>query len=140
MQPEAGWVDTLGLLNEDREPREHPVLPATLDAEPEALLLRREGPRRHEAQVLRLWHAPVRMRDGTPLWIGSSQTLRYTQPFGLFGLWQPGPGGSAALAAVRGDVQGLRVREEAHAPLGGRVLLVDTRASAAKPIEGARIE
>jgi membrane protein DedA with SNARE-associated domain/membrane-associated phospholipid phosphatase len=133
VQPEAGWIETLGLLNEDRAPRDQPVLPATLDAAPETLLLRRAGTHPREAYVLRLWRAPVQLHGGTPLWIGTTQTLRYTQPFGLFGLWQPGADGSAALAAVRRDVAGLPVRNTAHAPGGSEVLLVDTRSAAIGP-------
>jgi membrane protein DedA with SNARE-associated domain/membrane-associated phospholipid phosphatase len=128
VQPEAGWVETLGLLNEDRTPQDQPVLPATLDTAPETLLLRRPGAHPGEAYVLRLWRAPVQLQGGTALWIGSTQTLRYTQPFGLFVLWQPDTDGSAAFATVRRDLAGLRMREEAHAPGGGPVLLVDANA------------
>jgi membrane protein DedA with SNARE-associated domain/membrane-associated phospholipid phosphatase len=142
VQPEAGWIETLSLLNEDRDPRDQPVLPATLDAAPETLLLRREGARPAEAYVLRLWRAPLQLMHDTPLWIGSTQTMRYTQPFGVFGLWQPGVDGSVALAAVRRDVGGLRVRDEAHAPGSGAVLLVDTRTPQTAPVvrEQGRLE
>ena len=131
VQPEAGWVETLGLLNGERAPAEQPVLPATLDAAPETLLLRRPGSSAGEAYVLRLWRAPMQLQGGAPLWIGSTQTLRYTQPFGVFGLWQPDADGSAAFAAVRRDLAGLRLREESHASAGGPVLLVDTGAGTA---------
>jgi membrane protein DedA with SNARE-associated domain/membrane-associated phospholipid phosphatase len=40
-QPQADWVATLGLLDDDLAPAAQPVLPATLDAEAEIMLLRR---------------------------------------------------------------------------------------------------
>ena len=133
VQPEAGWLETLGLLDDSRLARDQPVLPATLDAAPEALLLRRQGTRPSETYVLRLWPAPLRLQDGTPLWIGTTQTLHYTRPFGLFALWLPDTDGGAAFDTVRRDLSGLPLREEAHAPSGGPVLLVDTRRGATPP-------
>ena len=37
------------------------------------------------SRLARLWRAPMQLQGGAPLWIGSTQTLRYTQPFGVFG-------------------------------------------------------
>ncbi len=125
VQPQAGWVDTLGLLQDERAPRAQPVLPATLEAEPETLLLRREGPHAGQVQVLRLWRAPQQLRGGPALWIGATQTLRYTRPFGVFGLWQPANDGGAARDALRADLGGMRLREVRRA--GVPVLLVETR-------------
>jgi membrane protein DedA with SNARE-associated domain/membrane-associated phospholipid phosphatase len=125
VQAQAGWVDTLGLLGDERSPRAQPVLPATLEAEPEALLLRRDGPRAGQAQVLRLWRAPLQLRDGPPLWIGSTQTLRYVRPFGAFGLWRPTNDARPAYEAVRTDLAGLPLRQTRHA--GTPVLLVETQ-------------
>ncbi|MEO6264052.1 MAG: VTT domain-containing protein [Luteimonas sp.] len=113
VQPQANWIATLGLLDDDRPPRVQPVLPATLDAEAEALLLRRPAPD-GRIQVLRLWRAPARLADGTPLWLGSAQTLRYTRPLAAFGLWQPETDAGAAHAAVRDALDGFAMRESAH--------------------------
>lgn len=138
IQPQADWVATLGLLGDDPPP-EQPILPATLDTAPEIMLMRREiAPGR--AQVLRLWPAPARLDDGTPLWIGAAQTLRYTRPFGLFGLWQPATSdGGAAYRAVRDALQGnpgLEAREALHADPHGearvlRILIASNRTGAA---------
>jgi len=125
VQPQADWVATLGLLDDDRRAEAQPVLPATLDAEAEALLLRRAGALPGELQVLRLWASPVRLDDGAPLWLGSAQTLRYTRPFDLFGLWQPADDDGAAHAALLQDLQGLPLRTGAQGEIA--VLRVDLR-------------
>jgi membrane protein DedA with SNARE-associated domain/membrane-associated phospholipid phosphatase len=114
VQPQADWVATLGLLDDDRKPAAQPVLPATLDAEAEVLLLRHAGRVPGEVQVLRLWAAPVRLDDGSPLWLGSAQTLHYTRPFGAFGLWQPRDDAGAAHATLQQALRGLPLREGAH--------------------------
>ena len=129
-QPQANWTATLGLLDDDKAPRQQPVLPATLDAEAETLLLRRPGHAPDQTEVLRLWRAPARLADGTPLWVGTTQTLHYTQPFGVFGLWQPREDGGAAHAAARAalaTVPGMQVSEARHPQSGGAVLLVRSR-------------
>jgi hypothetical protein len=99
------------------------VLPATLDAEAETLLLRRPGTHAGEILVLRLWHAPALLDDGTLLWLGSTQTLRYTRPFDAFGLWQPQAGGDAH-AALRDSLDGFAVHEAPHPVAGVAVLRI----------------
>ncbi|HST45018.1 MAG TPA: VTT domain-containing protein [Luteimonas sp.] len=87
-QAQADWTTTLGLLDDTVAAARQPVLPATVGAAAERLLMRRalaDG----RIAVLRLWQAPVQSTDGTPLWIGTTQTLAYRPVFGLFGLWQP---------------------------------------------------
>ena len=122
-QPQAGWVDVLGLLDDDRAAARQAVLPATLDADAETLLLRRASAP-GEIQVLRLWHAPARLDDGRALWLGSTQTLHYTRPFDVFGLWQPRADGGAAHAAVRQALVGWPLREAPHPDTGATVLRV----------------
>src|SRR5690606_31505124 len=127
-QPPADWVATLCLLDDDLDPHLQPVLPATLDAEAEALLLRRPGREPGEIQVLRLWAAPARLDDGMPLWLGSAQTLRYTRPFDFFALWQPVDDEGAAHAALLQDLQGLPLKTGLHGERA--VLRVDLRPQA----------
>jgi hypothetical protein len=100
-QRQANWVDVLGLLDEERAASEQPVLPGTLDAQAETLLLRRRGPRPGTLQVLRLWRVPTRLGDGTPLWLGGTQALAWTQPLHAFGLWRPVDDGGTAHDALR---------------------------------------
>ena len=129
-QPQANWTRTLGLLDDDTPAQQQPVLPATLGTEAEALLLRRSGRVPGETQVLRLWRAPARLSDGTPLWVGTTQTLRYTQPFGVFGLWQPRSDDGATHAAVREALRSapeLQVREAKHPQSDVVVLRVSGR-------------
>ncbi|MDH5822935.1 VTT domain-containing protein [Luteimonas sp. RD2P54] len=133
VQPQADWTATLGLLDDDLPPADQPVLPATLETSAETLLLRRQlAPGR--VQVLRLWRAPARLSGGTPLWIGSAQTLDYTRPFGLFGLWQPrSDGGAGAWERLREDVRGLEARSDVERPSGRPVLRVRTAAAPVPP-------
>jgi len=124
VQAQADWVATLGLLDDDTPPGEQPVLPATLDTEAETLLMRRmleDG----RLQVLRLWRAPVLLDDARPLWIGTVQTLVYTQPlWGLFNLWRPLVDGEAAWRALRDDLDGFDLGAAAHPQSGIPVLRV----------------
>ena len=124
-QPQADWIATLGLLDDDINPAEQPVLPATLDTEAETLLLRRDvGPER--TQVLRLWRAPVALTEGIPLWVGSVQTLHYTRPFDIFGLWLPRADDHAAWDELRDAVTELDARSGPHPQSGLPVLRIRT--------------
>ncbi|GAA4859595.1 bifunctional DedA family/phosphatase PAP2 family protein [Luteimonas vadosa] len=125
VQPQAGWRDTIGLLDDGAPPARQPVLPATLDASAESLLLRRPLPdgRLH---VLRLWAAPRQFADGTPLWIGATQTLVHARPFGVFGLWQPGVRSREAYVDLRAAMDGFDVEEGLHPGSGTPVLRLRT--------------
>ena len=90
-QPEADWISVLGLLDDDTPLAERPVLPVALDAHPEALLLRRMGDEEDRIDVLRLWPAPARLEDGTPLWVGRFETMRVRRRLRLLMLWKPLP-------------------------------------------------
>jgi membrane protein DedA with SNARE-associated domain/membrane-associated phospholipid phosphatase len=126
-QPQAGWRATIGLLDDDTPAPRQPVLPATLDAAAETLLLRRPLAE-DRLQVLRLWRAPRQSREGTPLWIGTTQTLAYTRPFDLFGLWQPQADTRDAYAALRTALAGFDTREDVHPESGAPVLRLRTTA------------
>jgi membrane protein DedA with SNARE-associated domain/membrane-associated phospholipid phosphatase len=114
IQPQATWVATLGLLDSKRRNARQPVLPATLDAEAEVLLLRRAGPRPDTVYVLRLWRAPALLQEGQSLWIGSTQTLRFTRPIPAFGLWMPQPDDGDAHALVSKALRDLQRAESKH--------------------------
>ena len=86
-QTPADWVAALGLLDDERAAQEQPVLPIALDGHPERLLLRRM--RGDGIDVLRLWPAPVRLRDGTPLWVGRYERMQSIKRLRLLTLWQP---------------------------------------------------
>jgi len=131
-QRQANWIDVLGLLDDDRPLSGQPVLPGTLDARAEALLLRREGPRPGALQVLRLWPAPARLDDGAPLWIGATQTLAWAHPLHAFGLWRPVAGDDAAHEALRKDLDGALPANESEVD-GTRVLRVRIDAAANQP-------
>ncbi|MEO5963533.1 MAG: bifunctional DedA family/phosphatase PAP2 family protein, partial [Thermomonas sp.] len=89
VQPLTDWVSVLGLLDDDTPLADRPVLPIALDAHPEALLLRRISDRDDRIDVLRLWPAPARLQDGTPLWVGRFETMQARRRLRLLMLWKP---------------------------------------------------
>jgi membrane protein DedA with SNARE-associated domain/membrane-associated phospholipid phosphatase len=111
-QPQADWLDVLGLLDDDRAPAAQAVLPATLGAEAEVLLMRRPGPGAGEEQVLHVWRAPALLDDGSPLWLGSAQAMHYTRVLDVAGLWQPVADAGAARAAVREALEAFPARSD----------------------------
>lgn len=126
VQPQADWVATVGLLDDDRRASEQVVLPATLGAQPEALLLLRPGRRADEQLALRLWPAPVRLADGTPLWIGTAQTLRYSHPLSAVSLWLPVADRGHAQSEVLAALQPFSPAVAPHPDGGGSVIRLRT--------------
>src|SRR5690606_2330858 len=109
------------LLDDDTPPLSQKVLPATLGAGAEALMMRRTlGDDR--LLVLRLWRAPRQPRDGTPLWIGTVQTLVHVRPFDLFSLWSPQADTGGAYALLAEDLDGLDMLEAPHPTSGAPVM------------------
>ncbi|HJW47297.1 MAG TPA: phosphatase PAP2 family protein, partial [Lysobacter sp.] len=127
VQPQANWVATVGLLDDDKKPREQVVLPATLEARAEALLLLHPGKRTDEQIVLRLWPAPATLSDGTPLWMGTAQTLRYQKPLRAASLWLPVADDGHAHAQVRAALLEFEHVEAPHPDGGGPVLRLRAR-------------
>ncbi len=122
LQPQATWVATLGLLDPNRRAALQPVLPATIGAEAETLLMRRPGVRPDTTHVLRLWRAPALLDSGQPLWIGTTQTLRFVRPTSTFGLWMPQPDDGETHAQVSAVLNDLPHAESEH-PDGGLPVL-----------------
>jgi len=130
VQAQADWVAALGLLDDDTPASAQPVLPATLGTDAETLLMRRMDEAGH-LQVLRLWRAPVLLDDARALWIGTAQTLVYTEPlWGLFNLWRP-LADNGAWRALREDLQGFEMADAGHPQSGVRVLRVLSQAEPA---------
>lgn len=122
VQPQADWVATLALLDDDTPEHAQVVLPATLDAHAEALLMLRDGARPGEQYALRLWPAPVALADGTALWLGTTQTLQVSKPLGAAVLWRPVPHDGEAHDAVQSATTGFDTIEMPH-PHGGVMVL-----------------
>ena len=90
VQPQAKWEQALSLLDTDAQPDEIPVLPATLDARTETLLMVRDGPAPDLRYALRLWSTPQQLQPGgVPLWVGTTQALQFKQDLGLIAAWRP---------------------------------------------------
>jgi len=124
IQPQADWLVALHLLDDDIEPASQPILPATVEARAESLLMRRNI-NATTVQVVRLWPAPLRLDEGQPLWLGTAQTLTWTQPlWGLFNLWRPVTDDGAAWRDLRDDVDGFRSADAPHRQADVRVLRV----------------
>ena len=98
------------------------MLPATLDAQAEALLMVRDGATAGELHALRLWPAPAALADGTPLWIGTAQTLQLGRPLNVVSLWRPAPDSHATYALVRENLLRFAPLEQPH-PVGGMPVL-----------------
>lgn len=129
VQPQADWVATLGLLDDDADARAQPVLPATLDAQAETLLMLHDGAREDELYALRLWRAPVLLDDGTPLWIGTTQTLRLNKPLGAAALWLPITDDGRAHELVKQALGDIVTLEAPHPRGATQVLRIRTTAS-----------
>ncbi|MBF6024218.1 bifunctional DedA family/phosphatase PAP2 family protein [Lysobacter niastensis] len=126
VQPQADWVATVGLLDEDTPAREQPVLPATLDAHAETLLLLHDGRDGNEQYALRLWQAPAILNDGTPLWVGTTQTLRLSRPLDSAVLWLPEKDDGHAHALVKSALKDFESVESPHPASGAPVLRLRT--------------
>ncbi|HEY5802497.1 MAG TPA: VTT domain-containing protein [Lysobacter sp.] len=122
VQAQADWEDTVGLLDDDKPIHGQPVLPATLDAQAEALLMLRDGAHKDEQYALRLWPAPALLDDGTPLWLGTTQTLHFTRPLGAAALWLPATDDGRAHALVAEALEGLESQQSQH-PYGPTLVL-----------------
>ncbi|MDQ3269382.1 MAG: bifunctional DedA family/phosphatase PAP2 family protein [Pseudomonadota bacterium] len=138
VQPQADWVTMIALLDEGVSGTSQVVLPATLDAQAEALLLLREGRAPDEQFALRLWRAPVSLTDGAPLWLGTTQTLRLSRPLGAAALWRPVPDNGRAYREVQAALARFRVAEGVHPASGTRVMRVRTYAGAVDARAGGR--
>src|SRR5690606_15457106 len=115
VQPQARWEQALNLLDTDATPEQVPVLPATLEARTEALLMVRESSVPGRRYALRLWPSAVRLEPGqVPLWIGTAQTLHYTVSFNLIASWRPQRDADPALAHVLDAVDDLPHAVQAH--------------------------
>lgn len=131
-QPQADWTDAIALLDDDTPANRQAVLPATLDAHAESLLMVRDGELPGRRYALRLWAAPAALADGTPLWLGTSQLLRLDKPLGAATLWRPGPDNGPARIRVRRALADFASVEQPHPQTGGEVLRLRTQQAPAR--------
>jgi len=127
VQPQARWEQALNLLDTDAQASEVPVLPATLEARTEVLLMLRDSDVPGQRQALRLWASAVRLEPGgQPLWLGTAQTLHFTQSLGLVAMWRPLRGADPALEQVRAAIGDLPHALAPHPESGLPVLRLRT--------------
>ena len=88
------------------------------------------GARSDERLVLRMWPAPARLSDDTPLWVGTVQTMRYRQVLDVGWLWLPVDDDGAAHARLREDLAVLDRQAEDSREDGVRVLRLRTTPAA----------
>lgn len=118
-QPQARWEQALNMFDTDAWPADVPVLPATLEAHTESLLMVREGRAPDRRIALRLWPAPVQLEPGSePLWVGTAQTLDFSPAMGLVATWRPRAEADPALEQVLQAVAGLPHRIDPHPESG----------------------
>jgi membrane protein DedA with SNARE-associated domain len=139
VQPQARWEQALNLLDTDAQPGDVPVLPATLDARTEALLMLRRGNAPGQLQALRLWPSAVRLEPGgVPLWMGTAQTLNFSQSLGLVASWRPQRGVDRALEQVQAAVGDLPYALAPHPDSKLPVLRLRTTGAPAAPVTAPR--
>ena len=76
------------------------------------MLLRRPDPADPERiEVLRIWPAPVRLDDGSTLWVARYDVMQLRRRLHLLNLWKPDPPAHALPADLQalGDARALRV-------------------------------
>ena len=112
--PQADWRGLLMMLDDDATATTLPIMPATHEGHPEALLMARDGASPGERLVLRLWPAPYALGDADePLWLGTAHTLRYVERGdGFLRYWEAQADASEAEARLAADTAGLRVGQE----------------------------
>ncbi len=109
--PQGDWRGLLKMLDEDATAESLPIMPATHEGHAEVLLMATAGEAPGERLVLRLWPAPYAL-DGTdtPLWLGTAQTLRYSERGdGFVRYWAAQADDAAARARLARDTASLRV-------------------------------
>ena len=106
--------------------RSRPVGRAVVALAAASLLMIHEGARPDERLVLRLWPAPARLDNGTPLWVGTVQGMRHRRVLDILWLWLPVDDDGAAFDRLHADLQDQPGLEEATRADGIRVLRLDT--------------
>ncbi len=125
-QPQAGWIEAIGLLNGKQDGDTIPVLPATLGGRAEALLMRKQSAE-GKLLALRVWHAPARLADNAPLWIGSVELLEVVRPFELMAFWQLAGSEESRLPQLVADLGEMETSFKPQSTERAAVLLVRSR-------------
>ncbi len=98
-QAQADWLDVLRTLDDRTPPESQVILPSTVEARAEVLLMYKTLPN-GERDVLRVWHAPARLTDSTALWVATTQRMIFSRRFRWLGVWRPTDAGHASHDAL----------------------------------------
>lgn len=109
--PRGDWRGLLMMLDDGAGPDTLPVMPATHGGHAEALLMTKPNAASGLKQVLRLWPAPYALGAAeVPLWLGTAQTLRYSERGdGFVRYWAVHPDEDAALQQLGEDASALQI-------------------------------
>ena len=109
--PRGDWRGLLMMLDDGAGPDTLPVMPATHGGHAEALLMTKQRAAPGQKLVLRLWPAPYALGAAeVPLWLGTAQTLRYSERGdGFVRYWAVQPEEDAALRQLGADASTLQV-------------------------------
>src|SRR5690606_40467164 len=80
--------DLLRSLDADATPENLPLLPASHNGRPDALVMSRPGSDANSRHVLRLWPSRLQLSDSdAPIWQGTIAAMRFEHRLSLFSIW-----------------------------------------------------
>ena len=84
----GGWVDLLHSLDASATPENLPLLPASHNGRPDALVMSRPGSDANSRYVLRLWPSRLQLTEGdTAIWQGTIAAMQFEHRLSLFSVW-----------------------------------------------------
>jgi len=84
----GGWVDLLHSLDADATPDNLPLLPASHNGRPDALVMSRAGSDANSRYVLRLWPSRLRLDDDdVPIWQGTIAAMQFEHRLSWLSIW-----------------------------------------------------
>ncbi|MCB1559750.1 MAG: VTT domain-containing protein [Xanthomonadales bacterium] len=84
----GGWVDLLRSLDADATPENLPLLPASHNGRPDALVMSRPGSDANSRYVLRLWPSRLQLADGAvPVWQGTIAAMQFEHRLSWLSVW-----------------------------------------------------
>lgn len=124
----GGWADLLRSLDKDATPENLPLLPASHNGRPDALVMSRAGNDSNSRYVLRLWPSRLQLADSdTMVWQGTVSAMQFERRLSYFSLWLFDPDRAedrAARQALRAALPDMTQRRVIRDQGGDAVLLL----------------